>query len=705
MTLSHPISSGLMLQLALILGGLTVIGYILKMRRRRFEVPFSTLWHRVLREKETRTLWKHLRRFLSLLLALLLLVLLLFAALDPQWGGQDEDARNVVIIVDASASMKAIDEGEDGEFARIDEARRKAHELLDAMGGGDTAMIMRMDGQTTPLSRFVSDKPLLHRVVTSIEATDTPADLERALSAAADALRERQNPMIVLIGDGAYRQSVLDRVRLDKDTGIAVDGSVSGTPAGPMGTDTEPKSVVPSEAPKQPTGAATPKSDAAAATALSTIDLTGIDLRYLPVGESRENVGILAFSARRYLADKTTYSVFIEVQNFGDEPATRKLVVYNGDSPIDVKNVTLKPGERLREIYPKLSGGTGSRMRAELQEVEGRARTDQFALDDTAYALLRTRKRQRVLLVITDNLYLEGMMLSFEHIKVDKVLPEEYEQMLVAGELPEYDAVIFDDFAPEGLPPPKTDLMYFHPTGEHAPFEIRDTIVDPHVTEVTDYHPVMRWVSMSDAHFDETSIYTIKRAEGDMSLARYVRDTMIATKRDGPRKIVAFGFSLLGTDLVLRVAFPLLVINTLDWFAGDDSGLLTTYRTGRRFRVSMDAADNLTEVEVVTPLERRTRAPLNDGFATFYGNTVGVYTLIAGKGTKEESRLELAANLSDPNESNIAPDPELTIAGRQLEPPGSFAVSPSRSIWTYLVLLMVLISCIEWITYNRRITV
>ncbi|HWN66339.1 MAG TPA: VWA domain-containing protein, partial [Haliangium sp.] len=238
MSLLAPIALQTVLVVAGVLAGLTVVAYILKMRRRRFEVPFSALWQRVLKEKETQTLFKQLRRLLSLLLQLVILALLILAVLDPRLGAEDRDARHVVIIIDASASMKAMDErpggaqapsGEGGEsgqgaaasgdgdddaprVSRMEVARDKARELLDAMGGGDMAMIVRMDGQTTPLSRFDDDMARLKKVVAGIEASDTPADLARALTAAGDALRGRKNPMIILIGDGAYPDEVRERV-------------------------------------------------------------------------------------------------------------------------------------------------------------------------------------------------------------------------------------------------------------------------------------------------------------------------------------------------------------------------------------------------------------------------------------------------------------------------------------------------------------
>src|SRR5262249_45780740 len=93
------------------IGALVVVAYILKLRRRRHEVPFSKLWQRVLKEKESSSLFRRLRRLISLAVQLAFLALLLLAAVDPKIGNAETSGRNVVVIVDASASMKAQDEG------------------------------------------------------------------------------------------------------------------------------------------------------------------------------------------------------------------------------------------------------------------------------------------------------------------------------------------------------------------------------------------------------------------------------------------------------------------------------------------------------------------------------------------------------------------------------------------------------------------
>jgi hypothetical protein len=819
MGVSVAVPTGTLLTIGGVLGGLAVVAYILKMRRRRFEVPFSTLWQRVLREKESTSLWRHLRRLLSLLLMLAILGLLLFAARDPKLGSADKDAKHVVIIIDASASMKTLDESRDsaaptakkkktdgdeparkgtelsldvskvtgpkfekdetwrlknqldaitnsgeyndeqrrkaelmarvlddpkvkdaarmviqaeldegaqgagelldsvaikassksradvvnsgGGLSRIEIAKKRARKLLSSMGGGDRAMIMKMDGQSTPLSRFTSDMAMLRKVVDNVHASDTPADLRRALSAAADALRTRQakNKIIIIIGDGGYREQTLNAVVWDDKKKVAA--AQPGKPAAP------PKSAEELEAEDMDID-------------FGTINLKGVKVRYIPVGQRDDNVGIVSFNVRRYLHNKLSYEAYIEVQNFGSSVATRKLWIYAGNSPIstDPVELVMQPGERMRKIYTNLSGGDDHRLRAELRPVldkdialerkkrgEKEIKTDIFPLDDVAYALLPKRTKLSVLLVTTDNLYLEGAALVYDNIKPDKLTPEQYEAAMKAGTLEKYQAIFFDDYTPEQLPPEETHVLYFSPKGKNSPFEIRGYLKRPRVTRVNDSHPVMRWLTMSDINFDQSAVFKLDRRKGEVGLAYSIRSPIIAAKKEGRRKVVGVGFSLRGTDMMLRVAFPLFLVNVLDWFSGDDTDLITTYNTGRRNRVPMDGTFGLSQVEVVTPNGVVTRAPLSDGTATFYGHTVGVHRLTAVDKGEVVAKIELAANLANPAESNIAPIADLYLGGQKLERPGEFSFTTRQSIWLYLVLLVVVLLCVEWYTYNRRVTV
>lgn len=686
MTLGGPLALSTWLAVALGAVALAVTAYIIKMRRRRFEVPFLPLWKRVLEQKDPNSLWKQLRRWLSLLLTLLLLLLILFAVLDPTLGGQSRRARSVVILLDASASMGTVDG--DGGATRLQAAKKQAIALVESMGGGDYAMVIKVDGLATPLSRFTSDAPMLAKVISDVTLSETPGDLTRALSAAADAVRDRPNPLVVLISDGAFSEQELALA----SWGGAATAVDSPAPAG----SSEP--------------AATWKNKN-----LAAVDLSGIDVRYVGVGKRDDNVGLVAFNVRRYPANKAAYEVYVEAQNFGTAATRRKLTLYNGDTAVDSRDLDLAPGQRSRQIYRELPGGLDNQLRASLRPAEDATTTDPFPLDDQAYALLPARKKQRALMVTVDNLFLEAAVLVYDNVEADKVTPAEYDRdpQVATG----YDVVIFDSHTPTVRPPAPAHLIYFHPTGENSPVPIRGQAAQPRITEIAEDHPVMRWVTLADVNFDSSVVFAPDVTRGDVALARSVRDVVAVGRRESDRKIAAFGFALpldgrdAATDVILRVAFPILLVNTLDWFAGDDADLITTYVTGSRHKVPLDGISGNVTASIVDPSGAAIPAPVVDGLATFYAQRIGIHRLeVSAAGTKPSPgtatvSVELAANLASPTESDIAPSASLTLGGRELARPEAFAITRSRRLWIYLLVLALLLATVEWVTYQRRVTV
>ena len=77
------LSAGEMWTLFAAFGGAMVVLYILKLRRRRVEVPFSPLWARVVEERQSSSLFRRLKRIFSLLVQLLIIGLLVLALGDP----------------------------------------------------------------------------------------------------------------------------------------------------------------------------------------------------------------------------------------------------------------------------------------------------------------------------------------------------------------------------------------------------------------------------------------------------------------------------------------------------------------------------------------------------------------------------------------------------------------------------------------------
>lgn len=601
--------------------------YLLRLRRRRLEVPFAELWRRVVTETQSTALWRKLRRLVSLAIQLVILALILTALLDPRLSAS-QHGRSLAIVVDCSASMQATDGG--GGKTRLAAAKDEARRLVRGLAGDDEAMIVALDARPAPRGGFSRDDRALLADVDALQPTDTQADLLRGLRLAGDALRGRARPTLVLIGDGAWNAADL------------ADGA-------------------------------------------RALGKEAVDLRYLPVGSSRDNVGLTAFAVRRYQANQTAYEVLVEVQSFRATPSTVTLQLVQDGEVVESQKLALGPGERVQRLYPDLSGA-GAKLEAHLTDAH-----DALPLDDVAYAVLPDRHKQKVLLVTAGNLFLEGALLLDENLDVDKIAPDKYD----AARASKYDAVVLDDFTPPA--PPPTNALYLDPHGPASPFPLRGAVDAPFVTDTAARHPLMRWVALKDLNIARASTFAL--APGDVAVASSFKQPIIVARDHDGRKTVALGFDLKRSDLPLRVAFPVLIINALDWFAGADTGLVASYATGRAWRLPVPAG--AAELWVRAPDGTRAQAPIHDGRARYVARRAGFYTL---ESPGAPPRL-VAANLASAAESNIAPQRQLTVDGRALTAPEMGRVGVRRELWGYLVLLALALALVEWWTYNRRVTV
>ena len=188
-----------LLQIGALAGAAVVVFYILKLKRRPVPVPFAKIWERILRDKEATSLFSQLKRLFSLLLQLALLALMLLALGDPRTAANMIEGRNIVVLIDASASMKAVDVPP----SRIEAAREEVKKMVRGLSGSDRMLIAQMDAAITPLSTLTGEIADLEAAVAAVKASDATADFARALRFATDTLRGLSNS--VLVSPAAWR--------------------------------------------------------------------------------------------------------------------------------------------------------------------------------------------------------------------------------------------------------------------------------------------------------------------------------------------------------------------------------------------------------------------------------------------------------------------------------------------------------------------
>src|SRR5262249_8406925 len=123
---------------------------------------------------------------------------------DPRAAATLIKGRNLVVLVDASASMQATDVAPN----RLGAAKEEVKKVIRGLGGSDRMLIAQMDAAVTPLGPMSGDTSELERALDQVKVTDARADFPRALRFATDSLRGVENAEIVVVSDGRLGEAI-----------------------------------------------------------------------------------------------------------------------------------------------------------------------------------------------------------------------------------------------------------------------------------------------------------------------------------------------------------------------------------------------------------------------------------------------------------------------------------------------------------------
>ncbi|MEO7909270.1 MAG: BatA and WFA domain-containing protein [Roseiflexaceae bacterium] len=183
----------------LIIGPIIVAMYLLKLRREDRRVSSTFLWQRIVRDVEANAPWQKLRRNLLLLLQLLLLALLALALARPFFRTAGIAGRNLIVIVDRSASMQANDVAP----SRLEAAKQQAVDLIDQLPDGGRATVIAAGGQMEVPVAATTDRRQLRDAIDGITAHNGGgSDLAQALTLAAALSSREADSEVAIISDG-----------------------------------------------------------------------------------------------------------------------------------------------------------------------------------------------------------------------------------------------------------------------------------------------------------------------------------------------------------------------------------------------------------------------------------------------------------------------------------------------------------------------
>lgn len=177
-----------------------VIFYFLKLKRPRQIVPSLVLWRQVLNDQRVNSPFQRFKRNLLLLLQVLLLALLVLAAMQPFLRREPALTGRLPVLVDVSASMAALDK--DGGRSRLDEARERLRERIDALLPDQEMCIVAFSKSARKLTGFTNNKTELRDAVAALEIEDVPGEIEEALRLAQALARTTPFERVLVMTDG-----------------------------------------------------------------------------------------------------------------------------------------------------------------------------------------------------------------------------------------------------------------------------------------------------------------------------------------------------------------------------------------------------------------------------------------------------------------------------------------------------------------------
>jgi len=178
--------------------------YMLRMRRRETSFSSLYLWRQALRDMQANTPWQKLRRNLLLVLQLLALLALTLALARPALRTPSLSGQNSVALLDASASMQAVDVSP----TRFQAAVQRLHALIDTLPDGARLTIILAGARPVPLVSS-TDRTALHAALQGIHPENGSADWQAALALAAGSVQQNSATVLLLFSDGGLPEERL----------------------------------------------------------------------------------------------------------------------------------------------------------------------------------------------------------------------------------------------------------------------------------------------------------------------------------------------------------------------------------------------------------------------------------------------------------------------------------------------------------------
>ena len=408
--------------------------------------------------------------------------------------------------------------------------------------------------------------------------------------------------------------------------------------------------------------------------------IRGMHPRIVPilVSGGANNQGITKFEFREEPERPNHYEVMLEVKNFNGEPVECPVSLTMDHTRIYEDDLRLDALERQLLIIPYHGISTGI-LTASLG-IE-----DDFPTDNHAYLSLSAARDIWVLLVSKGNYYLEKMLEAYPNIMVNsmkEITPSSWEE-----QTRRHDIVIIDrmDF-PETQ---RGNFLLIDSYSPSIPVE-RNGTARPGDIYWDRHNPIMENVDMGGLIVQEASV--LKAGRGMKPLMESPQTGLMYSYEKNALRAVFLGFDIERSDLPLRLAFPVIMGNIINWLSPNKLHS-STMKTQAGDPIELNLLPDTTEIMIKAPNEKSRKYQVTQNPFPYPGTEqVGIYSL-----SEKDKRRYFTVNLVDELESDIqSPVIKNKDFERSGRTPGGEEAEVSKSLWALCIFLVFWILFLEW---------
>jgi Ca-activated chloride channel family protein len=408
-------------------------------------------------------------------------------------------------------------------------------------------------------------------------------------------------------------------------------------------------------------------------------------VRTVLVSGGEKNIGITKFEFRQELDLEDQYEILLEVKNFNPHPVLCPIHVTIDEKTIIKETIGLKALEKKLLIF-SYSGLMAGVAQAALEL------HDDFPIDNNAYAVLNASNDIWVLLVTKGNFFLEKLLQAYPHFMVNTV--KEIVPSSWVEQSQRHDIVILDRISPPSTE--KGKFLLIDSVSPSIPISRIDKIDDVEVLDWDRKNPLMSNLDLSGLNIEKA---TLVKADETLQPIVESRESglMYSYEKKGLRAVF-LGFDMTMSDLPLRVAFPVMMSNVVEWLHPHKlrfSSLKS--KAGKPFAIHLDSQTRDFSIGTPTGKWKNYRAKSNP-FIYQDTDDVGIYTVIE----ENERWRYFAVNLVDESESDIRVSTAQPNAQKANLAPEYEPVTAQLPIWILFLLSAFTVLILEWYVWLRN---